>query len=126
LSLAADGPGFAVERGALDFPVSLFLITRPSVLERQREKIAAFLQAVDESCRYLHTNSNDARRQIERHFSFRADFLAPTWISVDYGLKYDPPRMKAEILRDAEIAMALGYVTAVPDVGYLFEFKPPR
>lgn len=124
LSFAAEQPGFVVERNAIDFQVSLFLVTRPSVLKEHPEAIQAFLKGVEESCRYLRENSDEARRQVEARFNFHGDFLASTWPGVEYRVTYDLSRMKDEIIREAGVAKALGSISEIPSVDYLFESTP--
>lgn len=123
LSLSAEQTGYTVDKTA-DFQVNLYLITRPEVYERRRDEINAFLRGVADSCRYLREHSDDARHQLEHHFGFRADFLAATWTAVEYDVNYTPS--KDEVVREAQTAKALGYISEVPNVDYLFSAAPPQ
>lgn len=120
LSMSGQVPGFVVEHPLPDFQVNLYLITRPSVLENKRAEVMAFLEGVKASCRYLKENSDEARLQIEKHFGFSNNFLAQTWMGVSYGVVYDQARMKAELEREAGVAKALGYISEMPNVDYMF------
>ena len=120
LSLSAEQTGYQIERAVPDFEVNLYLITRPDFYNRNRAEIDAFLSAVDDSCRFLRDNPDSARRQIERRFNFRVDFLAATWPGVHYGLWFDREAMVAELTREATTAKALGAISEIPDFSYLF------
>jgi ABC-type nitrate/sulfonate/bicarbonate transport system substrate-binding protein len=120
LSLAAEQTGYVVNRKVIEFPVSLFIVTRPEVFARRQADIEAFLKGVEDACRNLRDNSDDTRHEVERHFNFRMDFLTPTWPGVHYGLKHDQVAMKTELRREAEMAKALAYIKEIPSFDYLF------
>jgi ABC-type nitrate/sulfonate/bicarbonate transport system substrate-binding protein len=126
LSLSAEQGGYVVDRSVSDFQVSLYLITRPEVYNRHRVEIDAFLKGVEDSCRFLRENSDVARRQMERHFNFRSDFLAPTWSGVQYGLSFNRASMTAELTREALTAKALGSIPEIPNFDYLFSPTLPK
>jgi ABC-type nitrate/sulfonate/bicarbonate transport system substrate-binding protein len=120
LSLSAEEPGFVVDRTVQDYQVSLFVITRPAFMQSHPQQVEAFMKALEDSCNYLKNNSEEARHQVERRFGFRVDFLRDTWPKVQYGVSFDRGNMTTEMIREAQIAKALGYIPSIPNVDYMF------
>jgi ABC-type nitrate/sulfonate/bicarbonate transport system substrate-binding protein len=123
LTFSDELPGFVIDTLTSGFDVSLYIITRPEVLVKKRAAVQRFLAGVEGMTRYLAANPVPARTELERHFGFRAGFLSPRWSNVRYGLQTDTTVMAAEILRDAQTAQALGYISAVPQIDYLFRTR---
>jgi ABC-type nitrate/sulfonate/bicarbonate transport system substrate-binding protein len=119
LSIAGEQPGLIADRNT-PFEVNLYIITRPSVLKDRPKAIEAFLGALDEACGFLRDNSNQSRQNMEKRFGFRPDFLAASWPKVQYQVLNERQRMEAEINRESETAKALGQITEVPKLDYLF------
>lgn len=126
LSFCLEQPGFIKNHLDIDFQVNLYLITRSAFLRAHPAEIEAFLEGVKKSCRYINDNQDEARRQVEGYFGFELDFLKSTWPNVKYGFAFDTSNMKAELLREAAIAKALGYISEVPSVDYLLAKAPSR
>jgi ABC-type nitrate/sulfonate/bicarbonate transport system substrate-binding protein len=125
LSLSANQSGFIVDRAALQYPVSLYIITRPAVLHNRPDAIKAFLQGVEDACHRLSTKSDESRLKVEGHFGFSTNFLASTWPMVTYHYAFDRSMMTKEIIRDSDIAKKLGYISEIPKTDYLFPQEPP-
>lgn len=120
LTISAEQTGFVVDSTSPAFEVQLYLITRPSVLKNRAAAVKAFQEAVEDSCRHIRENTDGARRAVEQHFGFRADFLTAKWPTVDYRVTSNRLQMEKEITRDAKIAKALGYISEVPSLNYMF------
>jgi len=125
LSLSEEQPRLKADRTELKYDVSLYIITRPSILANRPEAVRAFLEGIDIACRRLNEKPEESRLQVERHFGFSKNFLSPTWSSVEYRYLFSKDSLRSEISRDAEIAKKLGYIKAVPSIDYLLPQNPP-
>lgn len=119
LSIADEQTDLVADRSTA-FEVNLYLVTRPSVQKDRPAAIQAFLDAVEDSCRFLRENSDQSRQELERKFGFKSGFLSVPWALVHYEVLYDRPRMEAEINRESETAKALGQMKEIPKLDYLF------
>lgn len=120
LTLATQDGRFVVERNVPEFEVNLYILTRPSLLHSDGRDVRAFLKAVEACCHHVRKNPEEVRQEIEHRFGFTNNFLTPTWGTVDYNLTNDHEKMRAEILREAAVSKALGYIKEIPSIDYLF------
>jgi len=125
LTMLKRQPGVEVRRDPSIQEVRLFLVTRPDVIASKRAELTRFIRAFDDSCRFIREHSAEAKGIVERHYGFDSEMMADAWPSVTYGLEQNVEDMKAAIRREANIALRLKRIAAIPSLDYLFPANTP-
>lgn len=117
---------FEISRDPDLYTVRLFLISRQDVLDKKGKAVENFIAAVAEGCALIAADPDKMRQEMETRFHNEPGSLRELWGKVDFSVKYDFDTMRDLILRDAQIAVELGYTPrkSLPEVDYMFPSKP--
>ena len=106
------------------YTLSLYLITRPDVIEKKPKEIEAFVKAVSQACSTVEDSNEMIQRKMEDKFEYEHGSLNKLWKLVVFSFRQNPDEIEREIRNDIEIAKALGRTpdSSDPNVGYMFEY----